>query len=137
MKKQNLNITVCSKVCSSCGFTGATKDTLYADFYDILKRGVLFPCHKYLHSQTGSESYGVEKLTTVKVCRGYVAFVKKYGVIAGIASNYPSLVPVWRELLEDIQDEELNTILSLEQLKDQHKGLREDIYLNNGKYIYK
>ena len=124
-------------MCSSCGFTGATSDTLYADFYNILKRGVLFPCHKYLHSQTGSESYGVEKLTTVKVCRGYVAFVKKYNVISAIASNYPSLVPVWKELLDDIQDEELDSILSLEQLKDHHRGLREGIYLNNGKYIYK
>ena len=131
MKKQNLNITVCNKVCSTCGFTGATKDTLYADFYDILKRGVVFPCHKYLHSQTGSESQCVEKLTTVKVCRGYVAFVKKYNAISLIASNYPSLVPVWKELLDDIQDEELDTILSLEQLKDHHRGLREDIYLNN------
>ena len=130
-------IEVCKKICNECGFTGATSDTLYADFYNILKRGVLFPCHKYLHSQTGSESYGVEKLTTVKVCRGYVAFVKKYGVINMIASNYPSLVPVWKELLDDIQDEELDTILSLEQLKDHHKGLREDIYLNNGQYIYK
>ena len=130
-------IEVCKKICNECGFTGATSDTLYADFYDILKRGVVFPCHKYLHSQTGSESYGVEKLTTVKVCRGYVAFVKKYGVINAIASNYPSLVPVWKELLDDIQDEELDTILSLEQLKDHHKGLREDIYLNNGNYIFK
>ena len=130
-------IEVCKKICNECGFTGATSDTLYADFYNILKRGVLFPCHKYLQSQTGSESYGVEKLTTVKVCRGYVAFVKKYGVINAIASNYPSLVPVWKELLDDIQDEELESILSLEQLKDHHRGLREDIYLNNGKYIYK
>ena len=130
-------IEVCKKICNACGFTGSTSDTLYADFYDILKRGVVFPCHKYLYSQTGSESYGVEKLTTVKVCRGYVAFVKKYGVINAIASNYPSLVPVWKELLDDIQDEELDSILSLEQLKDHHKGLREDIYLNNGKYIYK
>ena len=130
-------IEVCKKICNECGFSGATSDTLYADFYDILKRGVVFPCHKYLKSQTGSESYGVEKLTTVKVCRGYVAFVKKYGVINAIASNYPSLVPVLKELLDDIQDEELDSILSLEQLKDHHRGLREDIYLNNGKYIYK
>lgn len=130
-------IEVCKKICNECGFSGSTSDTLYADFYDILKRGVLFPCHKYLQSQTGSESYGVEKLTTIKVCRGYVAFVRKYGVIAGIASNYPSLVPVWKELLDDIQDEELDTILSLDQLKEKHKGLRENIYLNNSVPTYK
>ena len=131
MKTQNLNITVCNKVCSSCGFTGSTTDTLYADFYNILKRGVLFPCHKYLHSQTGSESYGVEKLTTVKVCRGYVAFVKKYGLIAGIASNYPHIVPYWQPLLKEIKDDELDSILSMDQLKEKHKGLRENIYLGN------
>ena len=130
-------IEVCNKICNACGFTGATSDTLYADFYNILKRGVLFPCHKYLKSQTGSESYGVEKLTTVKVCRGYVAFVKKYNVINAIASNYPSLVPVWKELLVDIKDEELDQILSMDQLKEKHKGLRENIYLNNGNYIFK
>lgn len=124
-------ITVCNKVCSTCGFNGSTRDTLYADFCDILKRGAVFPCHKYLHSQTGSESYGVEKLTTVKVCRGYVAFVKKYGVINMIASNYPSLVPVWKELLKEIRDDELDQILSFSQLKKIHKGLRENIYLGN------
>lgn len=30
-------IEVCKNICNECGFTGATKDTLYADFYDILK----------------------------------------------------------------------------------------------------
>lgn len=124
-------IEVCKKICNECGFNGSTRDTLYADFYDILKRGVLFPCHKYLHSQTGSESYGVEKLTTVKVCRGYVAFVKKYNLISAIASNYPSAVPVWKELLDDIQDEELQEIYSLNELKDNHIGLRDNIYINN------
>lgn len=130
-------IEVCKNICNACGFSGSTRDTLYADFYNILKRGVLFPCHKYLYSQTGSESYGVEKLTTVKVCRGYVAFVKKHNLISGIASNYTSLVPIWKELLEEIQEEELTNILSMDQLKDNHIGLREDTYLNNGKYIFK
>ena len=124
-------ISVCSKICSECGFTGSTSDTLYAEFYNIVKQGVLFPCHMYLKSQTGSESYGVEKLTTVKVCRGYVAFVKKYNLISAIANNYPSVVPVWRELLDNIQDVELDSILSLDQLKEKHKGLRENIYLGN------
>ena len=124
-------IEVCKKICNACGFTGATSDTLYADFYNILKRGVLFPCHKYLKSQTGSESYGVEKLTTVKVCRGYVAFVKKWGIIVGIASNYPHIVPYWQPLLKEIRDDELDQILSMDQLKDIHKGLRENIYLGN------
>ena len=29
-----------------------------------------------------------------------------------------------------------DVILSLDQLKDHHKGLREDVYLNNGNYIF-
>lgn len=122
-------ITVCSKICNECGFTGSTTDTLYAEFYDIVKQGTLFPCHKYLKSQTGNESYGTETLKEVKVCRGYVAFVRKYGLIAGIASNYPSQVKYWKPLLEDIGVEELDDILSLVQLIKIHKGLRENIYL--------
>ena len=128
---KDITLTVCNKICKECAFNGSTKDTLYAEFYTIMKQGILFPCHLYLKSQTGNESYGTETLKEVKVCRGYVAFVKKYGLIAGIASNYPSLVPLWKELLDDIQDEELDTILSLEQLKEKHKGLRENIYLGN------
>ncbi len=124
-------IEVCKKICNECGFTGATSDTLYADFYNILKSGIIFPCHKYLKSQTGSESYGVEKLTTIKVCRGYVAFAKKYSAISAVISKYPSLSPIWKDLLNDIQDEELATILSLEQLKGHHIGLRDNIYINN------
>lgn len=127
----NPKITVCSKVCSSCAFNGSTKDTLYAEFYNIVKQGVLFPCHKYLKSKTGNESYGVETLDEIKVCRGYVAFVKKYGLIAGIASNYPFMVRYWQPLLNEIRDDELNQILSFSQLKDIHKWLRENIYLGN------
>ena len=124
-------ISVCSKICNECGFTGATSDTLYAEFYDIVVQGALFPCHKYLKSQTGNESYGTETLKEIKVCRGYVAFVKKCGIVAGIVSNYPSAVPYWQPLLKEIRDDELDQILSFSQLKKIHKGLRENIYLGN------
>lgn len=124
-------ISVCSKICNECGFTGATKDTLYAEFYNIVSQGTLFPCHKYLKSQTGNESYGTETLKEVKVCRGYVAFVRKYGLIAGIASNYPFMVRHWQPLLNEIRDDELKQILPMNQLKKIHKGLRENIYLGN------
>lgn len=124
-------ISICSKICNACAFNGSTKDTLYAEFYTIVKQGVLFPCHKYLKSQTGNESYGTETLKEVKVCRGYVAFIKKYNLISNIASNYPSKVKYWKPLLEEIQDEELTNILSLDQLKNNHKALREGVYLGN------
>ena len=124
-------ISVCSKICNECGFTGATKDTLYAEFYNIIKQGILFPCHMYLKSKTGNESYGTETLKEVKVCRGYVAFVKKYNLISAIASNYPSQVKYWKPLLEEIQEEELTNILSLDQLKDNHIALRKGVYLGN------
>ena len=124
-------ITVCSKICNECGFNGSTTDTLYAEFYNIVKQGTLFPCHMYLKSKTGNESYGTETLKEIKVCRGYVAFVKKWGLIAGIASNYPHVVPYWQPLLKEIRDDELDQILSLDQLKEKHKGLRENIYLGN------
>ena len=124
-------ISVCSKICRECGFNGSTTDTLYAEFYNIVKQGVLFPCHMYLKSKTGNESYGTETLKEIKVCRGYVAFVKKWGIIAGIASNCPQAVPYWQPLLEEIRDEELDSILSMDQLKEKHKGLRENIYLGN------
>ena len=124
-------ISVCSKICSECGFNGSTSDTLYAEFYNIVKQGILFPCHMYLKSKTGNESYGTETLKEVKVCRGYVAFVKKYNLISAIASNYPSRVTYWKPLLEEIQEEELRDILSLKQLVENHKGLREGVYLGN------
>ena len=124
-------ISVCSKICNECGFTGSTTDTLYAEFYNIVKQGTLFPCHMYLKAHTGNESYGTETLKEVKVCRGYVAFVKKYGLISGIARNYPTQVKYWQPLLKEIRDDELNDILSLDQLKSIHKGLREGIYIGN------
>ena len=128
---KDIKISVCNKVCNECGFNGSTKDTLYAEFYHIVKQGTLFPCHKYLKSQTGNESYGTETLKEVKVCRGYVAFVKKYNLISSIASNYPSQVKYWKPLLEEIQDKELDSILSLDQLVKNHKALREGVYLGN------
>ena len=124
-------ISVCSKICPECGFNGSTTDTLYAEFYNIVKQGTLFPCHMYLKAHTGNESYGTETLKEIKVCRGYVAFVKKYGLISGIASNYPFMVRYWQPLLNKIRDDELDDILSLDQLKEIHKGLRENIYLGN------
>lgn len=128
---KDIKLTVCSKICNECAFNGSTKDTLYAEFYAIMKQGILFPCHLYLKSQTGNESYGTETLKEVKVCRGYVAFVRKYNLISAIASNYPSQVKYWKPLLEEIQEEELTSILSPEELMKNHIGLRENTYIGN------
>jgi hypothetical protein len=128
---KDITLTVCNKICKECAFNGSTKDTLYAEFYTIMKQGILFPCHLYLKSQTGNESYGTETLKEVKVCRGYVAFAKKYNLISAIASNYPSQVKYWIPLLKDIKIEELRDILSLEELIENHKGLNRGVYLGN------
>lgn len=96
-----------------------------------MKEGVIFPCHMYLKSKTGSESYGTETLNEIQVCRGYVAFAKKYNLVSAIDSNYPSRVKLWKELLSEIKDEELDDILCLQELKDNHIGLRDKIYLGN------
>ena len=118
-------ISVCSKICNECGFNGSTSDTLYAEFYNIVKQGVLFPCHMYLKSQTGCEFLGTETLNTIKVCRGYVAFMKKYHTHQ-IRHN-----KVWDYLINQIEPEELDAILSLEDLKANHVHLRDGIYLGN------
>lgn len=44
--------------------------------------------------------------------------------------NIPKIT-VWKELLDDIKDEELEEIYSLNELKDNHIGLRDNIYINN------
>ncbi len=75
---KDIALTVCNKICKECAFNGSTKDTLYAEFYTIMKQGILFPCHLYLKSQTGNESYGTETLKEVKVCRGYVALKSNF-----------------------------------------------------------
>lgn len=124
-------IKPCNKICSKCAFNGSTKDTLYYELFDILKNGIIFPCHLYLKSKTGCEYLGAETLNEVRVCRGYVAFIKKY---------YLDKVENWRAdnqyiwfqyLLNKIDDSELDEILSLEELIENHKGLRERIYLGN------
>jgi len=126
-----MKITICDKACSECGFTkSGTKDTLYAQTSFMLNQGTLFPCHLYLKSQTGSENRGTEKLDVVRVCRGYIAYVKK---------NFPVLVETWRAdiqyhwfpLLDQIKHEELSDIYTPNELFNSHIHLREGIYLDN------
>lgn len=130
MQIDGITITTCEKICCECGFNGSTEDTLYADIVDIAKQGVVFPCHMYLKSKTGSENQGTETLKKIKVCRGYVAWFKKFNLIAGLASNYPSRVKLWQELTDQIKDEELEPILDMEELRKIHKGIRDNIYLH-------
>ena len=131
MNKQKLNITVCNKVCSTCGFTkDGTSNTLYADFYDIVKEGKIFPCHMYLKSKTGFENLGTETLDEIKVCRGYVAFIKKYPEFMNDWS--PQIRFVWESsLLSKIEPNELDNIQSLAELVKTHKGLRLGLRLDN------
>ena len=131
MENQKPTITVCKKICKECAFNGSTKDTLYANTFNIIKEGIVFPCHMYLKSQTGNESYGVETLKEVKICRGYVAFMKKYGLVSAIASNYPNRVALWKELMSEIDDSELDEILSPAELIANNIHMRTNVYISN------
>jgi hypothetical protein len=122
---KDMNITTCKKICLECAFNGSTKDTLYAEAFDIIENGKLFPCHMYLKSKTGCEHLGTETLTEVQVCKGYIAYQKKYG------SQSLRNTPIWSYLFSFIETTELDEILSLEELIANNKGLRERIYLGN------
>ena len=125
-------IKPCSKICNECGFTkNGTKNTLYAEAFDIIQNGVVFPCHMYLKAHSGSESYGAENLDEVKVCRGYVAYMKKHNL--GVIETWDSrLQYFWfQNLLNDIRDEELEDIYSPEELIEAHEGLKKMIKLGN------
>lgn len=120
-----MNIKPCSRICNECAFNGSTKDTLYAEAIDIIMDGRIFPCHMYLKSKTGCEYLGTETLDDIQVCRGYVAFMKKYH------KHVARLNPMWVELFDEIDDCELENIISPIDLFENHKGLRERIYLGN------
>lgn len=120
------NITLCEKICNECGFsTKGTTNTLYDEAYDIIRMGTLFPCHMYLKSITGSESHGTEHLTTVKVCRGYVAYMSLY-------APYPKyLSSIWKDLFNQLDMYDIDSIHTPQSLIESHIGLREHIALNN------
>jgi len=127
-----MKVKPCSKICKECGFvkSGAT-DTLYAETFDIVKNGVVFPCHMYLKDHSGNESYGAENLTEIKVCRGYVTYMKKHN-LAVIKTWDTKLQNFWfQELLDEITDEEMADVYYPEELIQAHKGLSTNIKLNN------
>ena len=121
-----MKVNCCKKICNTCGFTkNGTNNTLYAEAIDIIKQGVIFPCHEYLQSKTGSENTGTETLKEIKVCRGYVAYMK---------INRPELslfTPIWDKLFNEIRVDELEEIYSKSELIQNHNGLRNKIYLRN------
>lgn len=127
-----MKVKPCSKICHECGFIkDGAKNTLYAETFDIVKNGVVFPCHMYLKAHSGSESFGTENLDEIKVCRGYVAYMKKHNLDV-IETWKTDLQNFWfQELLSEITDEEMVDIYSPEELMLAHKGLREHIKLNN------
>ena len=120
-----MKITTCDKICNECAFNGNSKDTLYAEVFDIIDKKAIFPCHKYLKSKTGYEHLGTETLDEVKVCRGYVAFIMKYYWLQTTHLRH------WFDLFNEIKIEELEEILDIDELIKNHKGMRERIYLGN------
>lgn len=121
-------IVICKKMCKECAFNGNTENTLYAETFDIIDKNKVFPCHTYLKQKTGSENLGVETLDTVRVCRGYVAFMQKNNLIN---PDNPFLAQIWKELVSELEVEDLNDILTLEELIEAHDGLKNNIKLGN------
>ena len=121
-----MKISVCNKICTECGFSKhGSKNTLYAEAFDIMKTGTLFPCHMYLRSISGSESHGTEHLTEVKVCRGYVSYQFLYGKIPA------NTVQTWNYLMSQLNESDMEDIYTPDELIANHEGLREFIQLNN------
>lgn len=119
-------IKPCNKICKECGFIkGGATDTLYAETAEMVHQGILFPCHMELKAISGDESYGVEQMDDVRVCRGYVAFMRL---------NYPDLANlsvVWKDMMNEITNEELAITYTTNGLIANHKPLREGIRLGN------
>lgn len=126
-----MKIEVCSKICKECGFLQGNQNTLYAELYEILQQGKVFPCHMYLKSKTGSENTGSETLDTVKVCRGYVTFVAKHG--KHLVTKYePEIQNIWiNTLIPKITKDDLGLVYDMYELINNHKGLSFNTYLNN------
>lgn len=123
-----MKISICNKICNECAFNSNTKDTLYAETFSILENNQIFPCHKFLKSQTGSMNQGTKTLNLIKVCRGYVSFVKKNQLIH---TTNPQLKAIWDDLLSKVDSNELDNILTMDELIENHEGLKNNIYLGN------
>ena len=127
-----LKVSPCSKICHECGFTKkGMKNTLYAEVFDIIQNGVVFPCHMYLKKHSGHESFGTENLQEIKVCRGYIAYMKKHKLDV-IETWNTDLQYFWfQNLLNEISDEEMEDIYSPDELIEAHEGLKKMIKLGN------
>lgn len=124
-------IKVCNKICSECGFTkDGTENTLYHETLGMMMTGVIFPCHMELKKISGDMSYGVEKMSEVKVCRGYVAFNKKNNFRLEVRRN-----PIWASMLAEISDEELDNICDIDELHRRHEALRNGWRLENNEEL--
>lgn len=121
-------IKTCNKICGECGFTkDGTTDTLYNEAYNIIENAIIFPCHMYLKSKTGSENQGTETLNEIHVCRGYVAFMVKNYALRVSSSEIGAKRKIWDKLFSEIEPSELDNICSLDELENRHIGLREKI----------
>ena len=120
-------IKTCNKICGECGFTkDGTTDTLYNEAFDIIENAIVFPCHMYLKSKTGSENQGTEMLDEIHVCRGYVAFMLKN--CKDILIKQRGLkYSLWVDLVGEILHDDLSNICTPEELYARHIGLREKI----------
>ncbi len=122
-------IEPCQEVCHECGFLndsqhGVLKEDL--GLLDIIKDGILFPCHLQLKAVTGSENEGVEQYVeetnTFKVCRGYVEsmYISENG--AEFADN-----PIWKKLFNDVKGNINPKVMTISETIDYHKQRTKDV----------
>ena len=121
-----MKVIACEKTCKECGFIkDGTKDTLYAEAFEIIENGIIFPCHMYLKSKTGSESHGTSSLDTIKVCRGFVNYMFVNQMHFGMYNE------TWRGLMLEVFNDNRDNLYTKDELLANHIGLRDNIYLGN------
>jgi hypothetical protein len=112
-----MKIIPCEKRCSECGFSkNAIKGTLQKEIIDCVNTQTIFPCHMELRKVTGSVNEGVELYAesqdVFRVCRGYIASMRK----SGVQPRYELL----RELFEEVSTDNEDEIMSLEEAYKYH-----------------
>lgn len=116
-------IKPCDEVCSECGFLNDSVPGVLQEelgLAEIVRDGVIFPCHLQLKAVTGSENTGVEEYAAhkdkFKVCRGYVESM----YISGMHKNNP----IWKNLFAML-DGKINTkTMNILQTIQYHKKKR-------------
>ena len=100
-----MTITVRKTVCKTCPWRKEFAHQLtIPTIEDMLKKGIISPCHQELEKYSGSTTQGVEiyasKAPQFKVCRGYVE--------ARVSSGVPAKGVLWKHIYSEFNKGKLN-----------------------------